>query len=291
MSEITSRPGGERPRIFITNDDGIDAPGIHWLARAAAEEDVDVVVAAPLNDASGSSAAMTGVQRDGRIVVERRTLPGLPDVPAYGVAASPAFIVVLALREAFGPAPDLVLSGINRGANAGQAVLHSGTVGAALTAAGEGLRGLAVSLDVFSPTADSAAEGVDAVAAVAAAEEVDDDARHWRDAARLAVGLLPALTAAPAGTVLNLNVPDVPAERLRGLRRAALARFGQVQMKIAEAGEGFVRTAVEESGEPLEPDSDLAWLAEGYAAVTPIRAVGEAADVPLDLDGAARPRR
>src|SRR3712207_2232458 len=99
MSEITSRPGGERPRSVITNDEGIDAPGIHWLARAAAEGEVDVVVAAPLNDASGSSAAMTGVERDGRIVVERRTLPGLPDVPAYGVAASPAFIVVLALRE------------------------------------------------------------------------------------------------------------------------------------------------------------------------------------------------
>ncbi len=294
MDEITSGPGDGRPRILITNDDGIDAPGIRWLACAAAERNADVVVAAPLHDASGTSAAMTGVERDGRIVVERRVLPDLPDVPAYGVAASPAFIVVLALREAFGPVPDLVLSGINRGANAGQAVLHSGTVGAALTAAGDGLRALAVSLDVFSPAAGSTGDG-EAVAtsedghdgeAVAASEDGHDEARHWRNAARLAVDLLPALTAAPAGTVLNLNVPDVPAEQLRGLRRARLARFGQVQMKVAEAGEGFVRTAIEESGEPLEPGTDIAWLAEGYAAVTPIHAVGEATDVPLDVDGA-----
>src|SRR3954471_7906741 len=97
-------------RILITNDDGIEAPGIRALARAAVRAGHDVVVAAPIREASGSSASMTAVEQDGRIVVESRELPGVRNVPAYAVAASPAFIVLLALREAFGPAPEIVLS-------------------------------------------------------------------------------------------------------------------------------------------------------------------------------------
>ena len=268
-------------RILITNDDGIDAPGIRWLARAAQRAGHDVVVAAPLTEASGASASMTAVEQDGKIVVERRELAGARNVPAYGVAASPAFIVLLALREAFGPAPDIVLSGINRGANAGAAVVHSGTVGATLTASHAGLRGLAVSLDVLTPTAASAASGG---AAIADLDKVDDERRHWAGAADLAVRLLPTLTHTPAGTVLNLNVPDLHPDGIRGLRRAGLARFGQVQVSLAEAGDGFVRTAVQAAEEELEPGTDLAALAEGFAVVTPIRAPGEATDVRMNLE-------
>ena len=268
-------------RILITNDDGIGAPGIRWLARAAQRAGYDVVVAAPITEASGSSAAMTAVEKDGRIVVEPRELPGARNVPAYAVAASPAFIVLLALREAFGAVPTIVLSGINRGANAGAAVIHSGTVGATLTASHAGLRGLAVSLDVLTPAAATAASGG---AAIAEIDKVDDEQRHWGSAADLAVRLLPQLTHAPAGTVLNLNVPDLHVDGIRGLRRARLARFGQVQVSIAEAGEGYVRTAVQAAEETLEPDTDLAALADNYAVVTPIRAPGEATDVRLNLE-------
>jgi 5'-nucleotidase len=269
-------------RILITNDDGIAAPGIRWLARAVARAGYESVVAAPLKEASGSSAAMTAVVQDGKIVVERRTLDGAAGVPAYAVAASPAFIVLLALREAFGAVPDLVVSGINRGANAGSAVLHSGTVGATLTASHAGLHGLAVSLDVLTPAIATAASGG---AAIAEIDKVDDEQRHWDSAADLAVRLLPTLTRTPAGTVLNLNVPDLHVDGIRGLRRGGLARFGQVQISIAEAGEGFVRTAVQAAEEPLEPDTDLAALADSYAVVTPMRAPGEAQDVHLNLEG------
>jgi 5'-nucleotidase len=268
-------------RILITNDDGIDAPGIRWLARAAQRAGHDVVVAAPITEASGASASMTAVEQDGKIVVEHRELAGAKNVPAYAVAASPAFIVLLALREAFGAAPTIVLSGINRGANAGAAVVHSGTVGATLTASHAGLRGLAVSLDVLTPSAASAASGG---AAIADLDKVDDEKRHWASAADLAVRLLPTLTHTPPGTVLNLNVPDLHPDGIRGLRRAGLARFGQVQVSIAEAGEGFVRTAVQAAEEELEPGTDLAALAEGFAVVTPIRAPGEATDVRLNLE-------
>jgi 5'-nucleotidase len=271
-------------RILITNDDGIEAPGIRWLARAAQRAGYDVVVAAPLTEASGASASMTAVEKDGRIVVEPRQLAGAKNIPAYGVAASPAFIVLLALRELFGEPPSVVLSGINRGANAGAAVVHSGTVGATLTAAHAGLRGMAVSLDVLSPSAASSASGG---AAIADLDKVDDEQRHWSTAADLAARLVPTLTHTPPGTVLNLNVPDLHPDGIRGLRRARLARFGQVQVSIAEAGEGFVRTAVQAAEEELEEGTDLAALAAGFAVVTPIRAPEEVRDVRLNLESVA----
>jgi 5'-nucleotidase len=268
-------------RVLVTNDDGIAAPGLRHLARAAVDHGCDVVVAAPDAEASGVSAALTAVAEEGRVVVERHDLAGLTGTPAFGVAASPAYIVVLAGLGAFGPPPDLVLSGINRGANAGHAVLHSGTVGAALTAAAGGRSAMAVSLDVLTPAAASAARGG---AALAALDTVDDEARHWATAAELAGRLRPQLVRAPAGTVLNLNVPDVAPGKMAGLRRGTLARFGQVQVAIAEAGEGFVRTSVEETGARDEEGTDLALLADGFASVTPIRAVGEDPRLAIDLD-------
>ena len=255
-------------RILVTNDDGVSAPGIRRLAAAAHARGHDVVVAAPQREASGMSAALSAVLDDGRIVFTPVDLPGLDGVPAYGVAASPAYIAVLAGLGVFGPPPDIVLSGINRGANAGHAVLHSGTVGAALSAANSGRRAMAVSLDVLTPTAASSASGGAAVAAI------DDEFRHWDTAADLAARLLPWLLDAPAGTVLNLNVPDRPAAQVRGLREATLAPFGQVQMAVAETGQGFVRTEIEQSAEQA-PGSDIAWLAEGYASVTAISPPGQ----------------
>jgi 5'-nucleotidase len=269
-------------RVLITNDDGIAAPGLRWLARTAAARGLEVVVAAPSEEASGASAAMSAVERDGRVVVEEHSIDELPGVRAYGVAGSPGLITLIALHGAFGPAPSVVLSGVNRGANAGRAVLHSGTVGAAFTAAANGCHGMAVSLDVLSAVEASAGSGG---AATAVPHPDRDQRRHWATAARVALDLLPRLTAGPRETVLNVNAPDLPYERLRGVRRGSLAGFGQVQMTVAEAGRGFVRTALEESGERVVPGTDVAWLAEGYASVTAIRAVTEASDVDLsDLD-------
>jgi 5'-nucleotidase len=274
--------------MLITNDDGIGAPGLRALARAAVTAGFDAVVAAPLHEASGMSAAMTATEADGRVVLQTRELAGLDGTPAYGVAGSPGFIALIASRGAFGPAPELVLSGINRGANAGHAILHSGTVGAALTAAASGARAMAVSLDVLTAAAASAASGG---AAIAAIDRVDDESRHWDTAAQFAVELLPALESAPAGTVFNLNVPDAPRADVRGLRRAAMARFGQVQITIAEVGHGFVRTALEEHAGRFAKGTDLAWLADGYAAVTALRGICEARDPGLlpALDGDADP--
>jgi 5'/3'-nucleotidase len=262
-------------KVLVTNDDGIDAPGIRTLARLAAEAGHDVVVAAPDHEHSGASAMVSAVEQDGRVVVERRDLDGLT---AYAVAGSPAFIALMALSGAFGEPADVVLSGVNRGANAGRAVLHSGTVGAALTAAQGGMRGVAVSLDVLTAAAATVGSGG---AAIRAIDEVADDDRHWATAARIGVDLVPAAAAARPGTVLNVNAPDVPYDRLAGVRRARLARFGQVQMTVVESGEGFVRTSLEATGEEPEPGTDIALLAGGYASVTAIAGLGVVTDVPL----------
>jgi 5'-nucleotidase len=247
-------------RILVTNDDGIDSPGLHALAAMAVRAGHDVVVAAPAEESSGAGAAVQAVDAGGRILMQERA--GARTISSsFAVSATPAFIVLMATRGAFGPPPEIVLSGINRGANTGAAVLHSGTVGAAFTAVANGCRAMAVSLDTPpDPAADPAREP------------------HWATAAEVAGDLLPLLT---GPFVLNVNVPDVPAGDLRGVRRGHLAEFGTVQMTLVEQGEGFVRMSLEEVGERAEPGSDDGWLLDGYVAVTPLFPPGEAADVDL----------
>jgi 5'-nucleotidase len=247
-------------RVLVTNDDGIDSPGIACLAAAAREAGLTVVVAAPIAEASGSSASITAHEEDGRVYVEERQLPDLPDLETYAVAAPPALITLIATRGAFGEPPELVLSGINRGANTGHAILHSGTVGAALTAAANGRPGLAVSVDVgLSPAGPP----------------------HWESPARFVPGLVGVLGRLSVPTVLNLNAPDIPAAEVRGLRHAMLAAFGMVQTNI-EVDSGYVRMAVVDETARHEPGTDAALLAEGYATVTAISPIFEMSQVDLD---------
>ncbi|GAA1821264.1 5'/3'-nucleotidase SurE [Planosporangium flavigriseum] len=247
-------------RVLVTNDDGIDSPGIVRLAAAAHDAGLTVVVAAPCAEASGSSASITAHEEDGRVYVAERKLPDLPGVEAYAVAAPPALITLIATRGAFGDAPDLVLSGINRGANTGHAILHSGTVGAALTAAANGRSALAVSLDVgLSPAGPP----------------------HWESPARFVADLIPVLCRADSPVVLNLNAPDVSADEVRGLRRAKLASFGMVQTQIEVDG-GYVRTTVVDEPSLHEPGTDAALLAEGYATVSAVCPIFEVPEVDLD---------
>ena len=75
------------PRALVTNDDGIDSPGLHALATAALQAGLEVIVAAPAEQASGASAALTAVRHEGRTVVARREIPGLDGVEAWSVEA------------------------------------------------------------------------------------------------------------------------------------------------------------------------------------------------------------
>lgn len=244
-------------RVLITNDDGIDAPGLHALAVAAHGAGHDVAIAAPATQSSGSSASITATEADGRIEVEARPLPDLEDVPGFAVHGGPGLIALIAARGAFGPPPQLVLSGVNHGANVGRAILHSGTVGAALTGGLNGAWAIAVSLDAGLRPLNL----------------------KWERAANAALDLVPRLTELPKGTVLNVNVPNAPV--IRGITEARLAPFGIVQTTLTEHGDTHVRLAVEELPFVPDPGTDAACLGDGWLTVTAITSVS---DRPLGVE-------
>jgi 5'-nucleotidase len=262
---------GRRLRCLVTNDDGIGSEGLRLLAGLALEAGLEVVVAAPMREASGASASITAVEEDGRFVIESRFLPGLEDAcTVLAVDGLPAFIALTGMRGAFGPAPDIVLSGINNGPNTGYAVLHSGTVGAALTASTFGARAMAVSLNVRTRTVSGAGVAPSAM-----------KPPRWDTAVEVARRVLPGLLDSSPGTVLNVNAPNIGPDEVKGLERARLARFGAVQTNVAERGEGYVKVALAEIDAEYEPGSDAALIAAGYATVTPLQAVCEAGQVEL----------
>ncbi len=253
-------PPGSTLRALITNDDGIGSPGLVVLATAAREAGLDVVVAAPDREYSGAAASINAVQHEGRTVVERVELDGLAGVPAYAVQAAPAHIVVAALGGWFDPAPDIVLSGVNRGPNVGRAVLHSGTVCAALTAGLHDRRGLAVSLDVpLHLTGDP----------------------HWETPAAFLPGVLQLLLDSDGDTVLSLNIPHCAPEDVRELRQAPLSRRGTVRSVVDEVGEAGVRLREVETGEDDDPGSDRALLAAGHATLTALQGLVEDPDLTV----------
>lgn len=139
-------------KALIVNDDGIDSAGLASLPRVAVDAGLDVSVAAPHLERSGASASLSALEEDGTLSMSRRELPGPPDLEFFSVECSPALISLLAAEGVFGRPPDIVLSGVDLGPNTGHAILYSGTVGAALTAAGHGARAVALSLDGTAPS-------------------------------------------------------------------------------------------------------------------------------------------
>lgn len=237
-------------RALITNDDGIGSEGLHRLALLARDAGLDPVVAAPLDEASGSSAGLSSVQHEGKVVVEEREIPSLGSIPAYAVSAAPAYIALVGVNGAFGDPPGIVLSGINQGPNTGHAILHSGTVGAALTAQANGVRSMAVSMDVGTGW-------------------------HWDTAVTVAAKVLDVLLGTDEPLTCNVNVPNVPADEVQDLCQAPLATFGAVQTTISESGRGFFRTSVGVIDPSGEPDSDAGLLARGHATYTFLNPVCE----------------
>jgi 5'-nucleotidase len=220
----------------------------------------DVVVAAPATDHSGASSAIGPMGGPDGVEVASVELDEVPGVPAFAVDAPPALIVIVGRLGAFGDAPDVVVSGINPGPNTGRSTLHSGTVGAALTAANMGLSGLAVSVGVGDPT-------------------------HFDTAAAVAARALDWVAASPPKTVLNLNVPNLPLDEVRGVRPARLAPFGTVRTTLGETVDGRLQVELRATEDELDPDTDTALVTAGYVAVTPL--VGIRAAVEVELEAAA----
>lgn len=279
VTRDTRVPGkrGNDVRLLVTNDDGIDGPGLHALARALVAAGHDIVVAAPLVDRSGSGAAIGRLHVDDHIDVEPRELAGLEGTTAFGVDGPPALCVLASRLGGFGDPPDAVVSGINPGCNTGRAVLHSGTVGAALTAVNFGVPGLAVSIDVRSDLVNETvnAQGRVATAVDAAVEPC------WETAGALAVATVEWLASTDARTVVNLNVPDLALADVRGVRWGELAALGTVRAAVVESGDGRLQMELRATGEELPEGSDTALVREGYASVTTI--VGPRATTATDV--------
>jgi 5'-nucleotidase len=238
-------------RVLVTNDDGIESAGLHTLAVTLHRGGYDVLVVAPNRDYSGIGAAIGLVHADQHLDVEKVALPGDAAIAAYAIDGPPGLCVCAGRLGAFGEPPDLVVSGVNPGCNTGRAILHSGTVGAALTAQSFGCSAMAVSVDAAEP---------------------------WRfdTAARVACDVLPMLLDAPARSVLNLNVPALDYDDVLGVRWARLAAFGSVRAAVAESEHGGLQFELRATGVTAPPDSDQGLVDAGFAALTTIVGVAEA---------------
>ncbi|GAA3950736.1 5'/3'-nucleotidase SurE [Gordonia caeni] len=241
-------------RILVTNDDGVDAPGLLAVAQALTAAGFTLDVVAPSADYSGSGSGLGSIQHGRRVGCRELSLPGLAR-PAVAVDAPPVFAVLAAMTGLFGPRPDLVISGINDGFNTGRMLMTSSTVSAAQAAGALGARGLAVSAG-FAP-----AGRVDTAAHVAV------HATRWM------------VEHSAARTVLNVNVPDSDLEDLRGVRACGLAPRGLMGLKLSRSDEAITLERFENSeGLGLGTDADL--IRQGYVTLSLVPAT--AAGAPDD---------
>ncbi len=220
--------------ILVTNDDGYAAEGIDALVQGLLElPDVEVTVSAPAEDQSGSGDTTT----PGPLVAgEAETASGYP---ALAVAGEPADSVLYALDEVFEEPPDLVVSGINKGQNAGPFVELSGTVGAALVASRAGIPAIAVSQVVGVPV-DAELDYTSGVEAAVVWVTENRDALE-----------------PDTGEIVNINVPTCLEGTIRGI----------VEVPLAASGEGGLDPS--DCTSTLEnPANDIEALRNGYATYT-----------------------
>ncbi len=244
----------------MTNDDGIDSEGLHRLT-AALSAVAEVTVAAPDREYSGASASL-GVLGEMRPEVRRSSVEGA--VAAWAVNGPPALCVMFAGLGVFGHPFEMVVSGINPGANVGRAVYHSGTIGAALTARSRGMAAVAVSQAVE----DFGVEG----------QGWDEMLREmrWDSAAAVAVAVTRALIGegVPAPLVLNLNVPNLDLGEMKGWQRSVIGRvpprvISEAWLDPVEGHPGLHRVVMEwGDAVSLPEESDGGAIERGKVAVS-----------------------
>lgn len=237
-------------RILVTNDDGLHAPGLFALAAALDEAGHEVVAIAPEGDRSGSGAAIGNLGEGSYLRYRSMPLAGLPDVESIELDGPPALCVFAAHLGAFGPRPDLVASGVNPGLNTGRVTLHSGTVGAALTAANLGISAVAVSIDGHEASI-----------------------KHWDVAGSLAADVVAWLPGAPERTVINLSVPDLPAAELGEVRFGSLAPLGAIRAEVLDRTAERIELGFVPTGDGMPEDSDTHLALAGHPVVTSLRGI------------------
>ena len=229
-------------KILLSNDDGYRAEGLTALA-AAIKPLGNVSIVAPDRNRSGASNSLT-------LDVPLRAARF--DTDAYYVNGTPTDCVHLAISGLFNFDHDMVVSGVNDGANLGDDVLYSGTVAAAMEGRFLGLPAIAVSL-VVAPGSP----------------------RNFESAAQIALDMVKRLAAhpLPSATILNVNVPDLPAGELRGIKVTRLGmRHRSERMVRAQdpRGRNVYWVGPAGSGQDAGPGTDFHAVADGFASVTPL---------------------
>jgi 5'-nucleotidase len=238
------------PRILVTNDDGYFSPGIEALARALAPLG-EVTVVAPQTEASAVGHALT-LRRPLRLEHVRERV--------YAVDGTPTDCVNIAISEVLRGAPDLVVSGINKGLNIGDDVTYSGTVAGALEAALLGYPAVAVSLEFTAGTWD------------------------FEPAAAVAAALSSALLARPlpVRSFLNINVPQGAIHGTRVTVQAKRNHITKVDRRTDPRGRPYFW--IEEAEDDWQPhdQSDHQAICDGYISVTPLQPdLSDHASLPL----------
>jgi 5'-nucleotidase len=248
-------------KILLCNDDGITAPGLSAL-YATVRDLGEVTVVAP----SAAKSAMSHAVTVGTPITCQK-IHVHDQFWGYSVAGSPADCVKLALAELMPQRPDLVLSGMNFGANAGIDIFYSGTVAAAAEGSMFGIASIAVSLEVVQEADFSRAGRI--------ARKVIDSL--------LACGL-------PAASLTNVNIPALRPGVPRGVRLArqsTLTYEDRFEKKLNGGGETLYMLVGDRAGISQPSETDLHALREGYVSVTPLQfdltdhaALAKLADVP-----------
>jgi 5'-nucleotidase len=231
--------------ILVTNDDGIHAAGLLALNQAL-QTVGDTTIVAPTHNWSASGHVKT-MHKPLR-VRETRLADG---TPAFSSSGAPSDCVGLAFLGIVERPIDMVVAGINRGPNLGHDVTYSGTVTAAMEGAIAGAPSIAVSMDNYQDTDY-------AFAAQVAAQLVQQVARH---------GL-------PRGTLLNVNVPDVPAAEIAGVMVTRLGPriyYDELIRRLDPKGQPYYWIGGDAPGGVLEEGTDLWALANKYVSVAPLQ--------------------
>lgn len=245
-------------RILLTNDDGIYAPGLRALLPELRKLG-EVVVVAPATEQSGVGHSVTILTP--LLVQEIRDDAGEP--LGWAVEGRPADCVKLALRELLPEPPDLLVSGLNAGSNAGINVLYSGTVAAAIEGAFFKCVSIACSLEYVRATPPNFARGAELACRVIEQLVVRKPAR---------------------GSLFNINIPDLERGPVRGIRTVPQNVAPYVESydrRIDPRGRLYFWSHPEFSCPEPHPDTDVSLLAEGWITVTPLQ---------FDLTYAARLR-
>ena len=230
-------------RVLVSNDDGVDAPGIRILAAGLRDAGHDVLVVAPDRDRSGASNSLT-LDMPVRVIQQ--------DEATWRVYGTPTDCVHVAITGMLDVDPDLVVSGINNTANLGDDVIYSGTVAAAMEGRYLGLPAVAVSL-----------------------ARRDHRGANYETAARAVVEIIARLVTdpLPADTILNVNVPDVPWQEVKGFEVTRLGNRHRAEPCVPQAdprGRTWWWIGAAGAAQDAGPGTDFHAVRDERISITPI---------------------